>query len=109
MAEKYVIVRREPDARMTEEGYAKSLSRRESMPPDFPAINAKIYTAMVDASPSPVSIEEIVEVLAPFARYVEINDLDEREDDDAIDVPVGDLRRARSLLSRLKEMEEGKQ
>ena len=39
-------------------------------------------------------------LLKPFAVYYEINDLDERLADDAIEVPVGDLRLARAFLAR---------
>jgi hypothetical protein len=37
-------------------------------------------------------IERLRGLLKPFAVYYEINDLDERLADDAIEVPVGDLR-----------------
>lgn len=64
MAElQYVIVRKVPDPIMTDAAHAHSLAAHEPMPPDFPAINTKIYTAMLSASPPPVSLEEIVEVL----------------------------------------------
>lgn len=45
-------------------------------------------------------VGDLVEALRPFAVYYEINDLDDRLADDAIEVPVGDLRRAAAALSK---------
>lgn len=45
-------------------------------------------------------LKEARGLLKPFAVYYEINDLDERAADDAIEVPVGDLRLARAFLAR---------
>lgn len=51
---------------------------------------------LISASP------EMFEALAHIDAYYDMNDLDEREDDDAIEVPVGDLRRARSALAKAR-------
>lgn len=45
-------------------------------------------------------LKEARRLMKPFAVYYEINDLDERAADDAIEVPVGDLRLVRAFLSR---------
>ncbi|WP_313444568.1 hypothetical protein [Brevundimonas sp.] len=45
-------------------------------------------------------LKEAQRLMKPFAVYYEINDLDERAADDAIEVPVGDLRLVRAFLAR---------
>ena len=45
-------------------------------------------------------LKEAKRLMKPFAVYYEINDLDERAADDAIEVPVGDLRLVRAFLAR---------
>lgn len=73
------------------------------------------YPAMISSSPPPVSLEEIVEVLKALAGPLEGN-WDCQPDDTKIimgphrydlrlGISLGDLRRARSLLSRLASME----
>jgi hypothetical protein len=41
---------REPTAAMTDAAHASSLCGDEPMGPDFPAINTRIYRAMIDAA-----------------------------------------------------------
>ncbi len=48
-------------------------------------------------------LEAMQEALRPFAYYYDLNDLHERHAADVIDVPVGDLRRARQALSKEPE------
>lgn len=43
--------------------------------------------------------ERMRRALEPFARYYDLNDCDEREDDDALEVPIRDLRQARAALT----------
>jgi hypothetical protein len=45
--------------------------------------------------------DEAYERLRPFAAQFDLNDCDCRKDDDAMEVPIGDLRAARDLVSRL--------
>lgn len=45
-------------------------------------------------------LPEMIEALMPFARYFELNDCAERADDDALEVPVADLRRAFNVLKK---------
>lgn len=51
-----------------------------------------------------------IEALQPFALYYEINDCKDRRDDDALEVPIGDLRAAyeayRDLLADGEAIEE---
>ena len=49
-------------------------------------------------------IERLRGLLKPFAVYYEINDLDERLADDAIEVPVGDLRAVYRVISARGEV-----
>ncbi len=49
-------------------------------------------------------VARLKEALEPFAHYYDLNDLHERDNDDAIEVPVRDLRRARTAL---KETTDG--
>lgn len=53
---------------------------------------ATIKTLIASAREAADGIERLRGLLKPFAVYYEINDLDERLADDAIEVPVGDLR-----------------
>lgn len=48
-------------------------------------------------------IEVLRAALQPFSVYYQINDLDERLADDAIEVPVGDLRQAYRVLTTTQE------
>ena len=48
-------------------------------------------------------IEVLRAALQPFSVYYQINDLDGRLADDAIEVPVGDLRQAHRLLITTQE------
>ena len=48
-------------------------------------------------------IEGLRAALQPFSVYYQINDLDERLADDAIEVPVGDLRQAHRILTTTQE------
>ena len=41
----------------------------------------------------------MIEALKPFAHYYRLNDCEGRPDDDAIEVPIGDLRFAASALA----------
>lgn len=50
-------------------------------------------------------LKEARRLMEPFAVYYEINDLDERAADDAIEVPVGDLRLVRAFLARNRKGE----
>lgn len=58
---------------------------------DNEAILAAIYAQSAE-------IARLREALEPFEHYYEINDCEYRGDDEAIEVPVGDLRRARAAL-----------
>src|SRR5690606_19924693 len=60
--------------------------------------------ALFSAAANPATIlallserRKMVEALEPFGHYYRLNDLHERSDDDAIEVPVRDLRRAAAL------------
>jgi hypothetical protein len=44
----------------------------------------------------------MAEALEPFAHYCDLNDLDERDPDDALVIPVRDLIRARAALRLAK-------
>ena len=45
------------------------------------------------------TVERMRGGLEPFALYYDLNDCDEREDDDALEVPIRDLRQARAALT----------
>ena len=45
------------------------------------------------------AVERMRRALEPFALYYDLNDCDEREDDDALEVPIRDLRQARAVLT----------
>jgi hypothetical protein len=42
--------------------------------------------------------EKLVNALKPFAHYFDLNDCANRADDDALEIPIRDLRAARNLL-----------
>ena len=45
-------------------------------------------------------VEEMRATLEPLRRYYDLNDCDDRDDDDALEIPIADLRRARTTLPR---------
>ena len=59
---------------------------------------ATIKYLIASAREAAAEIERLRGLLKPFAVYYEINDLDERLADDAIEVPVGDLRAVYSAV-----------
>jgi len=46
-------------------------------------------------------IDRLVKALTPFGYYFDLNDCDDRDDDDALEIPIRDLRAARDLLRGL--------
>lgn len=67
---------------------------------------ATIKSLIASAREDAAEIERLRGLLKPFAVYYEINDLDERLADDAIEVPVGDLRAVyRAIGPRAAQMD----
>jgi hypothetical protein len=97
MAEKYVIVRREPTAEMARHGAADcSLVTHRGA--------KAVYAAMISASPSPVSTQEIVEALTTVDDDIR-HHLRSDEVAPALIRPHA-IKAVRSLLSRLKDMND---
>ena len=51
--------------------------------------------------PNDNGMKAVADALLPFARYSELNDLDERDDDDAIEIPIRDVKRAAAAWYKL--------
>lgn len=45
-------------------------------------------------------VEEMRATLEPLRRYYDLNDCDDRDDDDALEIPIADLRRTLTALTR---------
>lgn len=71
-------------------------ARQVNCNPDGPKAAQAIASLLSD-------LEAMQEALKPFKRYYDLNDLQDRPDDDVIEVPVGDVRRARQALSKEPE------
>lgn len=102
----YVIVPKEPTEQMCRAGEECDGSSNSGpwLDGGYKPENVElIFKAMISASPSPITLEEIVEVLGTIAVYAD--DIPESWDDNhQVVTACGHFRKLRSLLSRLKEM-----
>lgn len=89
-------VEQEPVAYVSRKGFTTGglVWTKEGRDADLPD-ETKLYT-----HPAPAS--ELLEALAPFARYYDLNDCHERRPDDALEVPIYDLARAAELIAKHK-------
>lgn len=62
-----------------------------------------IRTILATLSSQAESLEAMASAGEPFAFYYDVNDLHERSNEDAIEVPVGDLRRVTTTLSQYRK------